>query len=790
MKNYTFLRREESAVVFTSSESALRIQVIDDGLLRISESVAEPFVLRDEPMVINSKPEAVKWFFNENEKGYVISTEKLRVSLSRSGVLRYETADSNLLVSEPDKNGRVLRQIDITRIKYDPKAPVETINGVDGIRQRAQGTPYVDRKGVQTKLAFEFATDEAIYGLGQHEEGILNYRGHHQFLYQHNLKIACPVLMSSRGWGILYNSCSVMTFHDDAMGSYLTSDADDEMDFFFLYGPEFDNMIAYIRRLTGDAALLPKWAFGYIQSKERYCNQDELVEIAREYRERNIPLDVIVQDWQSWEQGLWGQKTLDETRYPDMKSCTNELHSMGVKLMFSIWPHMQGKSTNRVEMEEKGLMLGNRSTYDAFSEEAREVYWRQTNDGLFSKGVDAWWCDCSEPFEADWYGKEPMTPENRMQLNVNEMKAYLDPAMANVYSLLHSKGIWDGQRKTDMKKRVFNMTRSGYPGQQRYGATVWNGDVSATWEILRKSIPDGLNFCLSGQPYWNFDIGGFFSGRWENCWFARGEYEKGCEDPEYRELYLRWLQVGAFLPLFRSHGTGAPREVWRFGEKGEEIYDAIVGSINLRMQLLPYLYSLAAAATFESGTILRMLAFDFRTDKNALNIKDQFLMGGSLMVCPVLYPGAKTREVYLPDGKGWLDFYSGEYYASGSTITIETPLDKTPLFVPAGGIIPMGQVIQNAMEAPDSEVTLRVFTGADGEFTLYEDEGDGYGYENGEYVRWQISWNENERELTIGSRLGSYPNMPQIRRFAISLSDGSKKLTETDGTKPVVISFK
>ncbi|MCL2078253.1 MAG: glycoside hydrolase family 31 protein [Oscillospiraceae bacterium] len=788
MGNYTLLKREQSAVVFSGSDSALRIQVLQEDLLRITASVKSRFILRNEPMIINSEPITVKWSLIDSEKGYLITTPKVHVHLSHEGVLRYETSDGELLTQEPSRSGRILREIDIVQINYHSDALIETVQGVDGIRQHAQGVPYIDRKGVQTRLSFDFQPGEAIYGLGQHEEGVLNYRGQHQFLYQHNLKIACPVLMSSNGWGILYNSCSAMTFHDDAMGSYLSSDADEEMDFFFLYGPNFDTMIASIRRLTGDAPMLPKWAFGYIQSKERYCTQDELLEIAREYRRRQIPLDLIVQDWQSWEDGLWGQKTVDVERYPCLKDCINELHNMNVKLMVSIWPHMQGDGANRLEMLEKGLLLGNRSTYDAFSDEARKVYWRQANEGLFSKGVDAWWCDCSEPFEADWHGKEPMIPENRMQLNVSEAKAYLDPSMINAYSLLHSKGIWEGQREKSDQKRVFNLTRSGYPGQQRYGTAVWNGDVSATWENLRRSIADGLNLCLSGQPYWHFDIGGFFSGRWEDCWFARGEYNEGCNDPAYRELYLRWFQTGAFLPLFRSHGTNTPREVWRFGDIGDEIYEALADSIRLRMRLLPYIYSLCASVFYERDTIMRMLAFDFRKDEKVFNIKTQFMLGRGLMVCPVMRPNAKSRDVYLPEGKDWFDFHTGKRYSGGQTITVETPLNKIPLFVPSGSIIPMGIVRQHALESPDAPITLRVYNGADSEFVLYEDEGDGYGYEQGEYARYSIHWEDVSGNLTVRHE-GEYPNMPQKRRFSLLLPCGAEIVFSVEKKQTVVVSI-
>jgi len=750
------------------------IQILEEGLFRITMSKTDRFILRDEPMIINSKPAGIKWDLTESNNEHIISTSKLRVVLDKNGAIRYTTAGNELLTREPEKNGRVLRPIDIVRVKYEPDALLEEIQGVDGMRTRAKGMPYNDRKGYQTRLSFVFQENEAIFGLGQHEEGILDYRGQHQFLYQHNLKVACPVFMSSRGWGIFYNSCSAMTFHDDLMGSYISSDADEEMDFFFMYGPEFDDMIGYIRKLTGDAVMLPKWAFGYVQSKERYSTQDELLEIAREYRERNIPLDIIVQDWQTWEEGFWGQKSVDKKRYPDLAGCIDELHKLDVKIMFSIWPHMQGNGANQQEFLKKGLLLGNRSTYNAFSEEARKVYWKQVNDELFSKGVDAWWCDCTEPFEADWYGTEPMIPEDRFQLNVSEFKAYLDPAMINAYSIMHSRGIWEGQRGVTDKKRVINLTRSGYPGQQRYGTIVWNGDPSATWEILRRSIPDGLNFCLSGQPYWNFDVGAFFSGSWEH-WFSRGEYEDGCNDPEYRELYLRWLQVGIFLPMLRSHGTCTPREVWRFGEKGEYIYDAIVDAINFRMILLPYIYSIMGDTALNKGTPLRMLAFDYRYDPVAIRLKDQFMLGRGLMVCPVLEPGAVSRDVYLPNGSDWFDFYTGEKFNCSQTISVDAPLNKVPLFVPAGTIIPTGPVRQHAFDLPGAETVLLVFPGKDGSFVLYEDEGDGYGYECGEFIKRTITWNDSAQKLKIAACVGTYPGMQETAMFIARLPDGREK---------------
>ncbi len=732
------------AVFGNAAGEKLRLEAWHEGCFRVTATRNKEFLLRDEPMIVSRPDGALA--LQEAEGGWRLSSGPLTARLDgQTGALSY-FSDGQPLVREKARFGRVLRDIDILRHRYDPDAPLIERMSVDGARVTAQGEPYVDRKGFQTRLNLVFSDGEALFGLGQHEEGVLNHRGGHQFLYQHNLKVACPVLCSSKGWGILYNSCAAMSFHDDAFGSYLASDADDEMDFFVFYGPSLDGLVAHVRRLTGDVPIPPKWAFGFVQSKERYVDQRELVETVAEYRRRGIPLDVIVQDWYTWPEGLWGQKTVDESRYPDLPAATEALHGMDVKLMWSVWPNMSGDGANRREFHEKGLLLGNRSTYDAFSPEGRAVYWRQADEGLFSKGVDAWWCDCTEPFEADWFGQEPMTPEDRMLFDTAEFKRYIDPAMVNAYSIYHAQGIWEGQRAKTEEKRVLNLTRSGFPGQQRYGAFVWNGDTSANWETLKKSIPDGLNFCLSGQPYWTQDAGAFFVKRWAQ-WFGRGEYEDGCKDPAYRELFLRWFQLCTFLPMLRAHGTDTPREVWQYGEPGEAVYEALAEAIRLRMRLLPYVYSLAAAVRFDRDTMLRMLAFDFMDDPAARENDHQFLLGRALLVCPVLEPGAVTRRCYLPAGADWYDFHTEEKFTGGQWIDVSVDFSHIPVFVRAGSILPVGPVRQHALEETDEPTELRVYAGADGAFKLYDDAGDGYGYERGEYGITHLSWDDRVQRL-------------------------------------------
>ena len=740
---WQLVKQEHDTAVFSDGRWQLRLQAYAPNIIRVTQTDREAFALEDDPM-ITAKAEGAL-----TVEGNVLSAGVLSCEIRpETGALKW-LAEGVCVMREPETGGRTLRSIDVIKNRFDPNAPVEEYRGVDGIRARATGTPYVDRKGYQTRLSFVFDEDEAIYGLGQHEEGVLNYRGQHQFLYQHNLKIACPVIASTNGWAVFNNNCSAQIFHDDAFGSCISADCAAEMDYFVLYGPELDGIVAGLRMLTGDAPLLPRWALGYVQSKEHYHTAQELVDIAAEYRRRGVPIDCVVQDWQSWPGRQWGQKTADPERYPDVAGTIQALHDMNVKLMWSIWPNMNGGGENPLEFQKNGQMLGNRRTYDAYDPAARAVYWKQCNQQLFSSGLDAWWCDCTEPFEYDWNGEVKMFPEDRMNANVGEFKRYIDPAQILSYSINHSRMIYEGQRGETSEKRVVNLTRSGLTGQQRYGAICWNGDTSATWDVLRQTIPDGLNLAVCGIPYWTVDAGAFFVKNWPQ-WFGFGPYEKGCEDEGYRELYLRWLQLSAFLPMMRSHGTDTPREIWRFGEKGQPYYDAIEQAIRLRYRLIPYLYSEMAAVHFERSTMLRMLAFDFRMDKTAREIKDQFLFGRSLMIAPIVTEGVNgvaRRRVYLPAGCGWVDFHTGRHYAGGQWLDVEAGLTDIPIYAREGSMVPMGPQISYADEKP-GEITLRVYTGTDAAYTLYTDAGDGYAYEQGECLKTTFRWRQGDRRLT------------------------------------------
>ena len=767
----------------------------DRGLIalepRTAHTIRIRYTLEDElsrkPSLTVTPPPAdappVTFRVEELPEALVLSTDALFVEIDRRTLaFTYWDLAGSILTREPARGGKTLDATPVVISVVEKATAVESRENADGVRVDAVNVrQVVDRHAYHTKLEFEWGDGEALYGLGSHEEGMFNLRGQHQYLYQQNMKVVVPVLLSSRGYGVFVDCTSLMTFHDDAFGSYLWGDVDEELDYYFIVGPEFDDIIAELRALTGHAPMPPKWALGYIQSKERYASQAELLAVAREYRKRELPLDCVVLDWKSWTADLWGQKSLDPERFPDPDRMTEELHALGVRLMVSIWPILRPGGGDWQELSNGGHLLGNQATYNAFSPAARALYWNQANRGLFSHGIDAWWSDCTEPFEADWTGAVKPEPEERMRINTQEAKRYIDPELINAYSLVHSEGIYSGQRAASGEKRVFNLTRSAFLGQQRYGTVTWSGDVSATWETLRRQIADGLNFAATGMPYWTNDAGAFFVVRRPDLWFWAGDYNAGVADLGYRELYVRWFQYAAWLPVFRSHGTDTPREVWRFGEPGDAAYEALASALRLRYRLLPYFYSLAGWTTHRDYTMLRALPFDFRNDPGVRDVADEFMLGPAFLVCPVYRPswygpgskpiehGPHTRSVYLPDGAEWFDFWTDRCLSGGQVVEVDAPLDRIPVFVRAGSIVPMGPVRQHTGEAPDAPLELHVYPGRDASFTLYEDEGDGYAYEQGAFATVEIRWDDRTRRLTIGDRAGTYRGMPAERDMSVIL---------------------
>ena len=736
----------------------------------------------------------------ETMESFIVSTTQLSVTIEKkNGRFTWKNVHTGKTLLR--EAGKILADQDV--VKYAPaqgNAVVHKVKTVDGERNFISNlVPTVERTAYRAKLCFDWKQEEAIYGLGQAEEGIFNYRGHHQYLYQHNMRIPMPWLLSSEGYGLLVDCGCLMTFQDDHNGSYLFMDTVEQLDYYFIAGQSFDQIISGYRALTGKAAMLPKWAFGYIQSKEAYETQDELVQVVAEYRRRGVPLDCIVQDWHTWEEGKWGQKTLDPSRYPNMREASQKIHDMNVHTMVAMWPNINASAENYEELANAGHILGDGATYNAFDGDARKIYWEQAKRGLFDCGFDAWWCDACEPFcGPDWW-RSPVKrePWERYQLVGGEHKKHLDATQANTYALMHAKGIYENQRACS-EKRVLNLIRSGYASQQRYGAVLWSGDIKATWHTLKLQITEGLNLCMSGLPYWTLDIGGFFTvgTQWQRrgCsrntdpspyWFWEGDYNEGVEDLGYRELYVRWFQYGAFLPIFRSHGTDTPREIWRFGEKGQPFYDAIEKFIHLRYTLMPYIYALAGQTFFENDTMLRSLMFDYADDPNVKNISSQFMLGRAFLVCPVTKPMyfeanskpidvPKTQQCYLPSSASWVDFWTGKQYCGGQYVEAQAPLDQMPLYVRAGAIIPMAHGLQYACQESTKPMEIKIYKGADGHFTLYEDEGNGYQYEQGAYSAISFEWQESTGVLTIGQRKGAgYRGMAQQRNFLITVGEAS-----------------
>ena len=550
----------------------------------------------------------------------------------------------------------------------------------------------------------------------------------------------------------------------------LSSEVGEEINYYFIAGANADEVISGYRTLTGKAPILPKWAVGFWQSRERYRNQKDLLDVVKEYRKRGVPLDNIVLDWQYWEDPKWGSHEFDLSRFPDAKGMVDELHNqLNAHIMISVWPKFNLGTDHYNEMNEKGYLftrniekgrkdwvgIGYQSTfYDPFNEGAGTLFWQQIDEHLNSLGIDGWWLDATEP-------------DMHSNLSIDERKLNMSPtAMGsgakyfNAYSLVNSKSVYEGQRQSTPGKRVFILTRSAYAGQQRYGAVTWSGDIVSRWSDFKDQISSGVNFSLSGIPYWTMDIGGFSVERKYNN--AAGEVLD-----EWRELNTRWFQFGAFCPLFRSHGQYPFREIYNLAETGSVPYNSMVYYDKLRYKLLPYIYSLTAHCYLSDYTLMRGLVMDFGHDRNVLAISDQYMLGPSLLINPVYTYKARERSVYLPAGTGWYDLYTGRYYQGGTSVIASAPLDRMPVFVKQGSILPMGPELQYSSEKPADALQLYVYCGADADFVYYEDEGTNYDYEKGEYITIPINYIESEKVLRIGAQVGRYQGMPAKRTINI-----------------------
>ena len=661
----------------------------------------------------------------------------------------------------------------------------------------AQFTPFNDAGNptFSVRQAFLLDKDEAIYGLGQQQVDDLNQRNHKHFMRQRALYASVPIIQSTKGYGMFWDNYSPTTYTDNPQEMSFDSEVGECMDYYFMYGGNADGVIAQIRDLTGQAPMYPLWTFGFWQSRERYKSQQETMEVVDKYRELGIPLDGIIQDWQYWgPNSNWNSMNFDNPEFPDPQKMIDHVKKKNAKIMISIWASF-GPDTNPYKDLEKINALFNFKTwpadggvkaYDAYNEKARDIYWEHLNKGLFSKGIDAWWTDSTEPDHLDVQERDFDIP--------TAMGTYR--SVVNAFPLMSNKGVYEHQRAVTSDKRVYLLTRCAFAGQQRYAANTWSGDVMCNWETFRKQIPTGLNFSLSGIPYWNTDIGGFFN--WP--------YHGGAENKAYHELYTRWFQYGTFLPMQRSHGSGVKKEIYNLGKKGDWVYDSEEKYINLRYALLPYLYSTGWQVTDNAGSFLRALFMDFNEDKKVHTISNQYMFGKAFLVTPVTrnmyvfsdkeqwkdpyedFSKTGTQDVYLPKGTKWFDFWTGEALNGGQLVTKEVPIDIIPLYVRAGSIVPFGPKVQYSTEKKWNNLEIRIYPGADGEFVLYEDENDNYNYEKGAYSIIKFTWDDAKRTLNIADREGTFPGMLKSRKFNIVVVDkenGTGSVQSTKFTKSV-----
>ncbi len=565
------------------------------------------------------------------------------------------------------------------------------------------------------------------------------------------------------------------------------SEMSPDMDYYFIAGQNLDEVISGYRTLTGKASLYPKWTLGFWQSRERYQSSKDIEDNMKKFRDLHIPVDNIVQDWNYWKLDSWGSHEFEAARYPNPQAMLDSVHAMNGRFMISVWPKFYDTVKNYKELDSKGWMyhqaikddihdwLGFRgSFYDAYSDGARKMFWRQMDENLYTKykfGIDAWWMDASEPNVRDctpmWYRKALSGPTA-----LGTSTEYF-----NAYSIVNADAIYNGQRSVNPNQRVFLLTRSGFAGEQRYSTATWSGDIATRWEDMRAQMTAGLNYSMAGLPFWGMDQGGFCV---ENRYVAaQQEFDKtGKENAdlkEWRELQARWNQFGCFVPLYRTHGQWPTREVWNIAPADHPAYKTIVAYDKLRYRLMPYLYSMAGMVHFKDYTMMRGLVMDFNGDDNVYDIKDQWMFGPALMACPVGEYQKYSRNVYLPKQKGWYDFYTGKHYAGGQTIVADAPYEKIPVFVPEGSILPVGPEMEWSDQKKPELIDLYVYAGKDGSYTLYEDEGTNYNYEKGKYATIDFLYDDAQKTLTIGARKGSFDGMLQKRRFNVVLVSGDNQ---------------
>lgn len=824
------MKKTKQGILIEGKQGALKLSVLSDSIMRIQKRMDEKEDF-EELILTGSLPAYDGWRVRRTEDFVTVETKKLCAA--------YSLADGNLRFYEYGSGAEILREKEAHFTKSSGE------NGWTG----------------SVEQVFWSAEDEVLGGLGQQADGAVSYKGRFVHLNQFNIISAVPVLMSTKGYGLLWNNCSLTElnprktrlelqfnpyaktsgamFVPEQTGEYVWisekrnrnmgyenlqvrvgdtvviergtswhanyctgsvrleagreypvfvnaavnlyyqtpqqreetavwSEVGGGIDYCVMYGPEADQIIRGYRQLTGNAPLFPKWAYGYWQSRECYRTGQEVLDVAAEHRRRGHPIDAVVQDWQYWGDFGWNAMKFSPEYAENVEEVIEKLHGQNVHFMVSVWPNLGESCKNEAyqEFKSRGFLMDDapaeslgdyaaalqgfrKNYYDVWNPKARDALWRHMEQGLFRKGVDAWWLDATEPNLWSIQGAYHMYQTCR------------GPAARwlNAYTLAHSKGIYEHQRQTDETKRVFILSRTGFAGIQKYATAVWSGDTWYSWQTFRRQIADGLQYSMSGLPYWTSDIGGFMGDL--------------CDSAEYRELYVRWFQFGAFCPIFRAHGTRSPREVWCFGEEVEKILHRY---LMLRYRLMPYIYSLAWQVTRYQKTIMRSLWADFRADGRCLEITDQYLFGSGLMVCPVTEKGADSREVYLPAGSEWYDFWSGRRCAGGVRVMAKAPLEILPLFVRAGSILLFGP--ESLHTCAENPVEIRIYSGRDAEFIWYRDRGDGYAYEAGEYAEVRLFWEEQGRALTVCPQEGSYEQEGQLFFVTVIGQQGCLARTE------------
>jgi alpha-D-xyloside xylohydrolase len=761
-------------VQFAVDGGTLRVQLFSDDIVRVSyANAAEVPAIKSLAVVVT--PAASKWTRQDNAQAFTLVGPRMKVKVDKqTGVVSFLDLADNVLLREAAQ-GRTIEKA--------------TQAGIEG-NSCAQ--------------AFDLPADEGLYGLGQHQQGAFNYRagnGTTMQMAQSNTNVNVPVVTSSKGYVVLWDNPAVTIVSAGAPVPAATPPAPEAasqpatgrgrgarggrggppgaginlmkwsseygkaIDYYFCFNDgTIDGAMKAYRHLTGEAPMMPKWELGFWQCKERYFRQDELLGVAKRYRDMKVPVDGIIQDWQYWPDGAgnWGSHKFDPARYPDPEGMFKELKAMNYHTLISVWAKFDVGSANSKELNDAGGMYsqitryvsppGQGQWYDPFSVAGRTIYFRQMRDQLLAKGVDGWWLDAPEP-EINGMAFRTYT--------TGEGPGY---SVYNAYPLMHSKGIYEGQRAATDEKRVVILTRSAYAGQQRNSAITWSGDITGSWQVFKNQVPAGLNFSLSGIPYWNTDTGGFF-----------GDNNSGGQnpsDPRYQEIFSRWFQFSTFCGMFRVHGSfgnnvNRGKEFYRFPEGTQAVLRKY---LDLRYRLLPYTYSQAWQVTSNGATLQRPLVMDFPKDKEVLNVGDEYLWGPAILVTPVTTQGATTRSVYLPSDKApWYNFWTGATSPAGQRIDTEAPVDTLPLFIRPGSIVPMGPFLQYSSEKPADPIELRLYAGANGSFTLYEDEGDSYRYEKGAYATIPFSWDDAAKTLTIGARKGDFPGMLKDRTINVVL---------------------